>query len=541
MTRGRRSEKIERVSLSYKIQLALRHQERGQMDRAEALYLEVLQSEPGNWLALNFLGTIRQNQNRLLEAVELLTKAVQINDQSAQLHSRLAGAHLGLRDHTRALEHANRALAIEDDLDARVFRIICLREKKKMDESLAETWACIEKYPNAPVPYMHLGNALRDLDQWDDALKAFDRGITLDPKIPEPYSNRGNVYKDLGRFDEAIRDYEKAIELKPDFQDAHVNLAIVLLMRGNFERGWKEYEWRLHTRKKEAPLFAHHFWRGNPIPGKILWLHSEQGFGDAINFIRFAKVLRSFCAGLFVTVQPKLKRLLSRVDGPDILLSTDDPPPRFHFHAPFMSLPSLFGCGFHNTPAAVPYLQTETALVEKWKLKMAAVGRQSKIKIGLCWQGNKDFPDDRNRSIALQKFGPLLSNPEVQFFSLQKGFGSEQIKNGGFENAVIDWTEEMDSGNDAFVDMAAVVENLDLVISVDTSVAHLAGALAKPTWLLLPLVPDWRWLDQGDTNHWYPSFKLFRQVTKQNWDPVFEQVQRELQEWTSKTSLRSAQ
>ena len=518
------------AALPLKLQLAIQHHQKGRLAEAEQLFLEVIKQNPKNINVLRLFAHLKYDAKKYEEAIGLLCAAMARTPKSARVHCQLGKTHMGLRQYLPALLESQLAAMLDPSLAEAFCNMgICLRELKRHDDAIEALLHSIKLKPKAPVPYMHLGNVLRDLDQWHNALEAYSRGIELNPLTPEPYSNRANTYKDLGRFEEAMLDYEKAIELKPDFQDAHLNYSIVLLMLGKFERGWEEYEWRLHSRKLEDPAFKKRLWDGSPIPNRALWLHTEQGFGDAINFIRFAKVIRPYCGSLLVSVSPKLKRAFKRVAGPDVLLSTDDPPPFTPFHAPFMSIPGLFKCGLHNTPAEVPYIHAEQELIRKWKERLdAACG--NRFKIGLCWQGNKDFPDDRNRSIPLKRFERFFEREDVQFVSLQKGYGEQQIKENGFEGKIIDWTREMDTGPDAFVDMSAVMKNLDLVLSVDTSVAHLAGALAMPVWMLVPFIPDWRWLSVGESSHWYPTMRIFRQPHKKDWDSVFAQLERALHE-----------
>ena len=513
---------------TFQLQLPMRRQEIEELAKAEQLFLEVIRRNPNESMGLHLFALLKLAEKNYQDAVAFLRAAIEKNPQDAQIHYHLANAYLALQQPKEAFDESQIAADLDPNFAEAFCNLgICLRKFNKHEKALEALQKSIHLKPKCPIPYMHLGNTLGDLEQWHDALEAYSRGIELNPNIPEPYSNRANVYKDLGRFKEAGDDYKKAIQLMPDFKDAHVNYAILLLTLGQFDRGWEEYEWRLYDQKLENPVYEQRFWDGRPIPEKLLWLHAEQGFGDVINFVRFAKLVRPYCGRLLVSVPSKLKRLLKRVEGPDVLLSMDDPAPAVHFHAPFMSIPALLKCYPEKTAAEVPYIHAEPELVQKWKERLDAVCGITP-RIGLCWQGNKDFPGDRDRSIPLKKFEKLFEREGVQFVSLQKGYGEQQIKENGLQGRIIDWTNEMDTGPDAFVDMAAFMKNLDLVISVDTSIAHLAGALAMPVWMLVPFIPDWRWLWAGESSYWYPTMRIFRQPRKKDWDSVFVNLERVL-------------
>ena len=332
----------------------------------------------------------------------------------------------------------------------------------------------------------------------------------------------GVAFKVQGKLDEAIACFERVLQLEADDVNAHINRSLVWLLRGDFERGWDEYEWRWEHKDSLPRQCPQRLWDGSSLAGRTILLHAEQGLGDTIQFIRYAPLVKR-CGGTVVVGCSKLlTRLLATCSGIDRVVTKEDSLPEFDVHAPLLSLPRIFQTHLDSIPADIPYLQS----LEKCRPEIENLlsAQQVKHRVGIVWAGNPDHPNDRNRSCALSCFRVLTCLPDVALFSLQKGANGADLERECREMSVIDLSEVLDD----FAETAAAVMKLDLVITVDTAVAHLAGALGRPVWVLLPFAPDWRWLLDREDSSWYPTMRLFRQPRPGDWEAVFERVTRAL-------------
>jgi hypothetical protein len=332
-----------------------------------------------------------------------------------------------------------------------------------------------------------------------------------------PY-NLGNALRLGRRLAEAASCYQQAIRCRPGYVKAHWNLAHTLLLAGELERGWDEFEWR--WKKKDTPprAFPQPVWDGAPLDGRTILLHAEQGLGDAIQFIRYAELVKRSGGAVVLECPAKLAGLFESARGIDALAPAGTPLPAFDVHAPLLSLPRIFHTTLAGIPACVPYLAVQADYRSKWKNRLA--GYQGR-RIGLVWKGNPQHAEDKFRSLAPETLSPLAGTPGATWFSLQFAERTASPPIPG----LIDLGPETED----FRDAAAAVEQMDLVISADTSMAHLAGALARPVWVLLPFVPDWRWLLDRDDTPWYPTMRLFRQPQRGEWKPVVEAVREALE------------
>ena len=343
--------------------------------------------------------------------------------------------------------------------------------------------------------------------------------IELRPGFVRAYGNLGTALQNSGRFAEALRCYEQALQWTPDDPSLHTNRALIWLRLGDLERGWPEYEWRLHSPDIPSSTLAQPRWHGQAIEGRTILLHAEQGAGDTIHFIRYAPFVRQRRATVLVACPRGLIPLLSSFHGVDALVPSEDPLPHFDVHAPLASLPGIFGTTLSNVPAEAPYLSADEPLVEAWSKRLASADG---FKIGIAWQGNPVHPDDYRRSAPLTAFSPLAQLPSIRLFSLQKGPGTDQLQQVLHRWPVTDLSGELEERAGAFMDTAAVMKNIDLVVTVDTAIAHLAGALAVPVYVALASVADWRWLVDREDSPWYPTMRLFRQRARGDWSSVFE-------------------
>jgi len=335
------------------------------------------------------------------------------------------------------------------------------------------------------------------------------------PDHIEARTNLGNSLLALGRPEEAIRCYRRTLDDDPDSVEAHWNLGVANLLLGRFEEGWKGHEWRFRQKDARARQFPQPMWDGSPLRGRSILLHSEQGLGDTLQFVRYAPLVKQRGGHVILECQEPLYRLLAGVRGVDRLIARGRPLPRFDCHAPLLSLPGIFRTTLATLPGKVPYIRVAREEVGRWHRTIEArMGARSGLKVGLTWAGNPGHKNDRNRSLPAHELAALAGLDEVVFFGLQKGSA------GGCGLDTIDLLEPASD----FLDTAAILLNLYLLISVDTSVAHLAGALGKPVRTLLPFAPDWRWMLGRDDSPWYPSMKLYRQIRRKDWAEVLERV-----------------
>ena len=499
-----------------------RHRE-GDLHGAEQLYREILAVAPAHAIALQMLGLVMIQTNRLQGGVELIDKALAINPNDADALYNRGNALRALKRLDEALASYDKALAIRpDSVEALNNRGNVLQELKRFDEALASYDKALAVKPNRADTLSNRGGAFKELNRLDEALASYDRALSISPNDAEALYNRGLALQELQRFDAAMASYDKALAIKPLHADARYNRALLALQRGDFVAGWTDYESRWNrkgapNRKLKASLPT---WRGEDASRKKIIIYDEQGLGDVIQFSRYLKILAKSGARVTFLARPSLLRLI-RSSNDSICVTAVEPTEAFDCQSALLSLPLAFRTTFGNIPAETPYLGAEPERVQKWRVRLGDHG----FKIGVAWQGSKAGKIDIGRSFALTEFLGLSQLPNVRLISLQKNEGVEQLEQLPDGMRVETLGDDFDAGDDAFLDAAAVMENLDLVISSDTAIAHLAGALARPVWLALKQVPDWRWmLDRADSP-WYPTMRLFRQQTMGDWRGVFTDIE----------------
>ncbi len=374
-----------------------------------------------------------------------------------------------------------------------------------------------------PAFHVNLSDALQRWGRNTDALAAARQAVRLEPTYAEGHNSVGSVLKSLDRLDEALAAFTRAVDIKGDYVDAHYNRALLRISLGDFPRGWDEYEWRWKRPTFHQPPLPKPRWDGSPLDGRLLLVQCEQGLGDTIQFIRFVKLMQAQGEQVLVVPQLPLVPLLT-TSGVQNVIPPGTPLSEFDVYLPLMSLPRVFATTLETIPADIPYLAADSALVEHWKTRLAAIGG---FTIGIHWQGNPESPLEPRRSIPLEQFAPLAS-AGVSLVSLQKGFGTDQIPAAQSRFPLVDLGQDLDEAHGPFMDTAAIMRGLDLVITSDTATAHLAGALGVPVWLPLSCDPDWRWLQQRGDCPWYPSMRLFRQPDPGNWPAVFAEMAGEL-------------
>ncbi len=494
------------------------------LDEAMASYQQALRLTPNSAEAHHNLGLILAKQNKLDEAMASYQQALRLKPNYPEAHSNLGNVLQEQGRLDEAVASCQQALRLKpDSAEAHHNLGIVLAKQDKLDEAVARFQQTLRLKPDYPDAHHNLGIVLEKQDNLDEAMASYQQALRLKPDYPEAHNNLGIVLGKQGRLDEAVASYQQAVRLKPDYPEAHWNRSLAWLQMGRFEQGWPGYEWRWKCKEfGSLPPFHPPLWDGSPLDGRTILVHAEQGLGDTLQFIRYAPLVHQRGGCVILVCPPPLIRLLSRSPGIERLVAQGEALPEYDVHVPLLSLPGLLRTTLESVPADVPYLDAEPQLVEAWRHRL---GSYPGFKVGIVWQGNPKFRLDRLRSIPLGQFAPLARVPGVHLLSLQKGPGAEQLA------AVTDRFPVTDLGRclDDFMDAAAVLKNLDLVISVDTAIAHLAGALGIPVWVALPFAPDWRWLMGREDSPWYPTMRLFRQTRPGQWEDVFHHIAEALQ------------
>jgi tetratricopeptide (TPR) repeat protein len=540
--------------------LGLTFSDQRQPDEARACFLEALRLNPNFAEAHHHLGVLFLWEQKFAEARASFEEALRIWPDFAEAHNSMG---VLLREQGKQREACScfeEALRLKDDFAAAHNNLGKGHESQgRLDEAVRCYRRALELQPNSALFLINLGNALAAQGQPGEALPFYRRAIRLQPAEAAYLSNLSNALTLTGRPDEGEAYCRQALRLKPDFADAYHNLGITFgargeiaralvfnaetlrlnpdhvgarncqamwwLQMGDFARGWEEYEWRWKKAKVPPRDFPQPLWDGSSLEGRTVLIHTEQGLGDTLQFIRYAPMVKQRGGTVIVESPIALGQLLASCTGIDRLIARGAPQPPFDVHAPLLSLPRIFGTTLANVPANVPYLWADPPLVESWRRELSAVPG---VKIGIAWQGNPRFPADCMRSIPLTHFTPLAQIDGVRLFSLQKGTGREQLQAVASYLPVVDLADRLDETTGGFMDTAAVMKNLDLVVTSDTSIAHLAGALGVPVWVALAVGADWRFLLGRDDSPWYPTMRLFRQTRMGDWDGVFERIASEL-------------
>ena len=547
------------MNIDKALRIAHEHFQNKNYHQSEHICNKIIEKKPNHIKALNLLGIISLQLGEYHVAMTHLKKAIRLNPRNAEAYY-----HLGVTFHDtgqldEAITYYRKALRINPAFIPACYNLgVALQNKGYLDEALRYYQKALELNPNFAEVYNNLGTVLKDKGHLDEALLHYQKACELNPNISSVYNNLGVVYQYNGHLDEAAAYYQKALDLNPElfdvlnnlglvwrekgeidkaitffqkslqinptYADAHWNLSYAYLLTGNFREGWKEYEWRLKTDEfiSRQRNFPQPLWDGTMETGRTILLCAEQGYGDAIQFIRYAPLVSARGLQVIVECQNELALFLRNTEGISQVFIEGESLPGFDVYCPLLSLPFIFDTTPETIPVTIPYVSADLTLIKKWEAKIQS--ENSRIKIGLVWSGNPKYTKDRNRSFSLGLFSPFAEFTDVAFYSLQKGEAATQAKNPLEGIKLIDFTEDIHD----FSDTAAFIENLDLIISVDTAVAHLAGALGKPVWTLLPFVPDWRWMLNREDSPWYPTMRLFRQPSPGDWESVIARLAQEL-------------
>jgi tetratricopeptide (TPR) repeat protein len=580
------------AQVQIKFQQAITNHQNGQFAQAQAIYEHILTVQPRHFDSLHLLGVIASQMDLHQKAVELMSRAIAIHPANPSFYSNRGVSLQKLKQLDAAIDSYDQAIRLKPDYalayfnrgvslhelkrleaavasydhaisikpdyaEAHANRGFALQERQQLDAAIASYDRAISINRDYAQAHYNRGNALKECEQFDAAMESYERAISIQPDYAEAYANRGAVLKEMNRLDAAVASYDQAIrlkpdyaqawynrgvvlkdlnhlpaaiasydcaiELQPDYPEANWNKAFTLLLNGNFAEGWDLYEWRWINEKTKLKKrdFSQALWLGKEsLADKTILLHNEQGLGDAIQFVRYAKLLADLGARVIVELPASLIDLFKGFSGVCEVAVRGAVLPEFDYHCPLLSLPLAFNTGLQSIPASQKYLSRDRAKQEYWSNKL---GAKSKPRVGLVWSGNADHANDLNRSVLLADLMPNLPSG-IQYISLQQEVRDIDKPALASNPNIMHVGDELKD----FTDTAALCALMDLVISVDTSVAHLSGMLEIPTWILLPFSPDWRWLLNRDDSPWYPSVRLYRQPGIKDWGNAFAKIEQDL-------------
>ena len=471
-------------------------------------------------------GAVLQELKRFDEALSSYDKAISIKGDYAEAFNSRGTVLEELKRLEEALSSYHKAISINKDFTESYYnRGNVLHKLKRLEEALSSYDKAISLHEDYAEAYSNRGLVLQDLKRLEEALSSYDKAISLHEDYAEAYSNRGTVLEELKRLEEALSSYEKAISINKDYAEAYWNSSICYLLAGNFNEGWARYEWRWQSKSisKTAGIrkFSQPLWLGTEVlKDQTIFLYAEQGLGDTIQFSRYVSLVAGLGAKVVLEVQPSLVKLLSYLEGISQIISKGDKLPNFDYQCPLMSLPLAFKTELKTIPSVSKNISTDEKKVEKWQ---AILGEKTKPRVGIVWSGAVNHKNDLQRSLKLSQLITHLPS-DYEYLSLQKEISDVD------KEVLIECCKIKHFGDDLkdFTDTAALCELIDIVISVDTSVAHLAGTLGKNTWILLPYSPDWRWLLDRNDSPWYSSVKLYRQEKINDWESVLVNIESDL-------------
>ena len=552
------------VDVHSSLQEAILLHQSGQLKQASTIYQRVLDIEPENANALHLLGLVSHQSGQPEAAIILIKQALGIAPNQLNFLYNLANILRELGQFEEAVQVYRQFIRLQPDSAEAYNNLGISLHKLNQFQPAAQAYRdAIELNPVCAETYYNFGTLLQKQGELEKAVRLYQKAIEIDPEYAEVYNNFGTLLQKQGELEKAVRLYQKAIEIdsnfvlaygnlgdilhrqgqieqatqayrraieiQPDYAKAHNHLGITLLLKGDFQLGWQEYEWRLKCENFpiEKRGFSQPVWDGSSLHGKAIFLYAEQGFGDTIQFIRYVYILAQYQVDIIFECQFELLTLFESIEVITQLIVEGDPLPDFDFHAPLLSLPRIFRTDLESIPSKIPYLCPKLA-------SFICLSPNDKLRIGIAWAGNPKNSNDDTRLVDLQQFSVLFEIEACQFYGLQVGDRRNDIAKYNYSDAIIDLGADFSD----FSDTASAIAEMDLVISVDTSTAHLTGALGKMGWILLPWIPDWRWLlDRKDTP-WYPTMRLFRQTSLGDWTSTFQQVYHALKKHVlSKSSM----
>ncbi len=505
----------------------------GMHQEALESYDKAIQLRPDYAEAYFNRGNVLRAANRAGQALASYDQSIALRPNYPEAFNNRGDLLLNLHRREEALASFDEAVRLRPDYAQAIYnRANALHDLNRAEEALAAYERVIALDPNHPGALNNSGIALMGLNRHEAAVACYDRAVALRRDWPEALNNRGVALLAIGRLEAALASFDQALALNKDYADAHMNRSMWSLAAGDFDTGWREFEWRWQAprlRRGQRRL-AQPLWLGQAdLAGRTLLLHAEQGLGDTLQFCRYATLAADRGARVVMEVQAPLRQLLTSLEGVSAVFSRGDALPDYDLHCPLLSLPHAFGTTLATIPASIPYLRADPAMAAAWRQRLAALPG---LRVGIVWAGSRRPDDplmhatDLRRSVTLARFAPLGSLPGISLVSLQKGEPAVEARAVPPGMVLHDWTDELED----FADTAAMVAGLDLVITVDTAVAHVAGALGKKVWIINRFDSCWRWLLEREDTPWYPTARLFRQPVPGDWDSVMTGLRDALQQ-----------
>lgn len=528
---------------------AMQEHRAGRLLQAREAYLQILQASPKNANVLNLLGALTFQLGNMHGGISLIREAIAINPHFPDYHFNLSQVLATAGQWSESVHALRQCLLLKPEYIPAWKALAALLGHIGGSDRVSAAHLCVELFERSPnfadrsaedlerqfihpvrtalgldfrgacASWVTIGNALLLQGRLWEATAAFRKAIEDNPASSAAYDNLGTTLRELGQFDQSIQHHERAISLDPDHPSGHFNLALVLLLLGRFDRGFKEYEWRWKTDRflQLRRSFPQPRWDGSALDGKRILLHAEQGFGDTIQFCRYCRMVKNRGGYIILACQPELVRLMQSLEGVDEV--TDLQWPAFDVHCPLMSLAQVFQTTTETIPAAGSYLRANPARVAFWDARLGEQFSHRALRVGICWSGRRSHPYNSRRSINPGLLAPLAAMEGIQWVVLQKERDEREEVPFKAPHAA-DWTPELTH----FAETAALMSNLDLIVSTDNGLAHLAGALGAPLWLLTQFAADWRWGPYDERSLWYPSAKLFRQARLSDWSAPIEEI-----------------
>lgn len=507
---------------------ALRAQ--GETEAARQVCLELLRNEPAeqaNGMAL--MAALAADQRQFDSGMQWVAQALATDRNCIPAHFARGRLLEGAQQYAEAEESYRKVTLLNSSHAQAHTNLGCmLHIQGRFDAAIACYRRALQLEPGQPEALRNYALIAGGIVELQEAVTGFEQYLAKNPRDASAQHQLAHLHLRLGRSEEALAGYERAIALQPEEPELHFARAQVLLLLGRYAEGWPEYEWRWRMERFNAPMrrFPQPRWDGAPLEHGTLLVHGETGLGDTLQFARYMALAAERCTRVVVECQPALRALVADVEGVSQVVAQGDPLPAFDAHLPFIAFPGLFETTIATIPWRGPYIRPDPLRLRAWRDRVAGAGPRER-KVGLVWTGNPENRGNRERSVTLQQLAPLAQVPGVSFFSLQKGVSSEQRGPVPDGMRFIDLTGSIGD----FSDTAALLTQLDLVITVDTSVLHLAGAMGRPTWVLVPFSPTWRYHLGRSDNPWYPGMRLFRQASEGDWSVPLEQLREALAQW----------
>jgi tetratricopeptide (TPR) repeat protein len=518
------------ATISEALAKALQFHRAGELVAAQRIYAQILAVDGEQADALQLSGLIAHQQGQSARAVELMQRAIAVRGTDPTFYYNLGVVWKDQKMFASAQQAFARAVQLKPDFAAAYYNLGTIYSELLQYVPAVDCYLqSIQHDPHDAESFNNLGSAYKELGKFEEAYAAFEQALRLNPQYSIAKFNLGVVHMVRGEYDQALAIFQALIAKEPQVAEWHLYSGMVLLMQGRLEAGWQEYEWRLQAKVygTNVQQYRKPCWRGESLSGKTLLLHGEQGLGDSIQFIRYASLLKQQGAKILFHGSARLEKIFKTVRGIDQFIPEGELLPEYDFYLPLLSTPHRLGTTLETIPSEESYLNADLELVSFWRDKLCPY--QHAFRVGINWRGGQGIPAWQWRDVPLEFFAPLARIPGVQCVRLQQGTIARDESTGLSQIRMVDYGDEVDQAHGAFMDTAAIMKNLDLVITSDTSIAHLAGALGVRTWVALPFSADWRWLLHREDTPWYPTMRLFRQQRANDWESVFTRIHQALQ------------